>query len=26
VISGVLYIQRAIGLYREHNRGAAGVA
>jgi CDP-diacylglycerol--glycerol-3-phosphate 3-phosphatidyltransferase len=26
VISGVLYIQRAIGLYREHNRATAGAA
>jgi CDP-diacylglycerol--glycerol-3-phosphate 3-phosphatidyltransferase len=26
VISGLLYIQRAIGLYREHNRATAGAA
>jgi CDP-diacylglycerol--glycerol-3-phosphate 3-phosphatidyltransferase len=26
VISGLLYIQRAVGLYREHNRETAGVA
>jgi CDP-diacylglycerol--glycerol-3-phosphate 3-phosphatidyltransferase len=26
VISGILYIQRAIGLYREHNRATAGAA
>jgi hypothetical protein len=26
VISGLLYIQRAVGLYREHNRATAGAA
>ena len=26
VFSGLLYIQRAIGLYRQHNRSTAGAA